>query len=50
VEPFCGAAALYFMKKPAKVEVLNDISGELVNLTGWCNTTWRSLYASSSGR
>ncbi|BBF84438.1 methyl-directed repair DNA adenine methylase [Aquitalea magnusonii] len=32
VEPFCGAAALYFMKKPAKVEVLNDISGELVNL------------------
>lgn len=32
VEPFCGAAALYFMKQPAKVEVLNDISGELVNL------------------
>ena len=32
VEPFCGAAALYFMKALAKVEVINDINGELVNL------------------
>lgn len=32
VEPFCGAAALFFLKEPAKVEVLNDINGELVNL------------------
>ncbi|CAI0906529.1 DNA adenine methylase [Serratia ficaria] len=32
VEPFCGAAALYFMKTPSKVEVINDINGELVNL------------------
>lgn len=32
VEPFCGAAALYFLKEPAKVEVINDINGELVNL------------------
>ena len=32
VEPFCGAAALYFMKTPTKVEVLNDINGDLVNL------------------
>ena len=32
VEPFCGAAALYFMKHQAEVEVLNDINGELVNL------------------
>ena len=32
VEPFCGAAALYFMKEPAKAEVLNDINGEIVNL------------------
>ncbi|MBL8500325.1 MAG: DNA adenine methylase [Nitrosomonas sp.] len=31
-EPFCGAAALYFMKEQADVEVLNDINGELVNL------------------
>ncbi|WP_197465946.1 DNA adenine methylase, partial [Chromobacterium sp. F49] len=32
VEPFCGAAALYFLKEPAKVEVINDVNGELVNL------------------
>ncbi|MCG9124979.1 DNA adenine methylase [Laribacter hongkongensis] len=32
VEPFCGAAALFFMKEPVKVEVINDINGELVNL------------------
>ena len=32
VEPFCGAAALYFLKEPSKTEVLNDINGELVNL------------------
>ncbi|MEW6562699.1 MAG: DNA adenine methylase [Pseudomonadota bacterium] len=32
VEPFCGAAALYFLKQPVKVEVLNDVNGELVNL------------------
>ena len=32
VEPFCGAAALYFTKNQAEVEVLNDINGELVNM------------------
>jgi DNA adenine methylase len=32
VEPFAGAGALYFMKTPARAEVLNDINGELVNL------------------
>lgn len=32
VEPFAGAAALYFLKEPVKVEVLNDVNGELVNL------------------
>ena len=32
VEPFCGAAALYFLKDQARVEVLNDINGELVNM------------------
>lgn len=32
VEPFCGAAAIFFAKEPTKVEVLNDINGDLVNL------------------
>jgi DNA adenine methylase len=32
VEPFAGGAALFFMKHPTHVEVLNDINGELVNL------------------
>lgn len=32
VEPFCGAAALFFMKEPVKTEVLNDINGDLVSL------------------
>ncbi|HGA5503394.1 TPA: DNA adenine methylase [Salmonella enterica subsp. enterica serovar Potsdam] len=32
VEPFCGAAALYFLKEPSRVEVINDVNGELVNL------------------
>ncbi|EEW4294472.1 DNA adenine methylase [Escherichia coli] len=32
VEPFCGAAALFFMKQPAQAEVLNDINGDVTNL------------------
>lgn len=32
VEPFCGAAALFFMKEPSKTEVLNDVNRELVTL------------------
>lgn len=31
VEPFCGAAWVYYAKPPSPVEVLNDQDGELVN-------------------
>ncbi len=32
VEGFAGGGALFYKKEPAKVEVLNDLNGELVNL------------------
>lgn len=32
VEPFCGGAAIFFMKEPSHVEVINDAHGELINL------------------
>ncbi|WP_431026197.1 DNA adenine methylase [Halomonas sp. H5] len=32
VEPFCGGAAIFFLKEPSPVEVINDAHGELVNL------------------
>ena len=32
VEPLAGAAALFFAKAPVKVEVLNDVNGDLVSL------------------
>ena len=32
VEAFSGAAALFFMKEPVKVEVINDLHGALVRL------------------
>lgn len=31
VEPFAGGAAVFFCKQPSKIEVLNDIDGEVVN-------------------
>ncbi|RUR43384.1 DNA adenine methylase [Vreelandella populi] len=32
VEPFCGGAAIFFLKEPSKVEVINDRHSELVTL------------------
>jgi len=32
VEVFCGAAALYFLRQPARVEIVNDVNGDIVNL------------------
>ena len=30
-DPFTGGGAVFFAKKPAEVEIINDINGELVN-------------------
>lgn len=35
-EPFCGAAWVFFRKQPSKVEVINDMDGELI-------TFWRII-------
>lgn len=32
IEGFCGSAALTFAKKPAPIEVINDLDGEVVNV------------------
>lgn len=32
VEVFAGGAALYFLRQPAEVEVINDVNGDVVNL------------------
>ena len=32
LEPFFGAGSLFFAKEPVKIEVINDIDGDLMNL------------------
>jgi len=44
VEPFCGAAAIFFMKEPSEVEVINDINGDLVNLYRIVKHHFEELY------
>src|SRR5437773_12511135 len=36
VEPFAGGAEVFFHKPPSKVEVLNDLDGEVVNFFRVC--------------
>ena len=36
VEAFAGGAQVFFHKKPSKVEVLNDLDGEIVNFYRVC--------------
>lgn len=36
IEPFAGGAAIFFAKEPSKLEVLNDMNGELVNFYRVC--------------
>ena len=36
VEPFCGGAQVFFAKAPSRVEVLNDLNGEVMNFLRIC--------------
>jgi len=36
VEAFAGGAQVFFRKEPSKVEVLNDLDGEIVNFYRVC--------------
>jgi DNA adenine methylase len=36
VEPFAGGAQLFFNKRPSRVEVLNDLDGEVINFLRIC--------------
>jgi DNA adenine methylase len=43
VEPFCGGAQVLFQKEPSKVEVLNDLDGEIVNFFRVCQAHHEEL-------
>jgi DNA adenine methylase len=43
VEPFSGGAQIFFQKEPAKIEVLNDLDGELVNFYRVCQSHYEEL-------
>lgn len=42
-EPFCGGAAVFFAKEPARAEVLNDLNGELINFYKVVKTDFAEL-------
>jgi DNA adenine methylase len=43
VEPFAGGAQVFFHKAPSKVEVLNDLDGEIVNFYRVCQSHYEEL-------
>lgn len=43
VEPFAGGAQVFFHKEPSKVEVLNDLDGEMVNFFRVCQQHYEEL-------
>src|SRR5688500_14324847 len=43
VEAFCGSASLTLRKKPAPIEVINDISDEIVNVFEQLRTNQKKL-------
>ena len=45
VEPFVGGGAVFFAKEPAKVELINDKNGEVVNFYNVVKTRFPELKA-----
>jgi DNA adenine methylase len=43
-EAFCGGAALYFAKEPAKNEIINDLNGEVTNFYTQLKTNFNKLF------
>src|SRR5438270_9521145 len=43
VEAFAGGAQVFFHKEPSKVEVLNDLDGEIVNFYRVCQLHYEEL-------
>ena len=43
VEPFGGGAQLLFRKEPSRIEILNDLDGELVNFYRVCQSHYQEL-------
>jgi len=43
VEPFAGGAQVFFHKSPSKVEILNDLSDDIVNFFRVCQSHWPEL-------
>lgn len=42
-EPFAGGAAVFFLKAPSRVELLNDINGEIMNFYQVLKNNFKSL-------
>jgi len=42
-EAFAGGAAVLFAKEPSKVEVINDLNGELINFYRVCKLDFEGL-------
>src|SRR5882672_3725290 len=42
-EPFAGGAQVFYRKKPSKVELLNDLDGEVVNFLRICQSHYQEL-------
>lgn len=43
VEAFCGSAAVTLAKRPAPIEIINDVNGEIINFFRQLRNNWRTM-------